>query len=137
MNYIGQVNSNKAKYLYFRAEATDANDDATGDSALFPASSLMGMQPTGDSALTLYFKSMLRGSGIGGVEHFQNNDSVIVTLASANTHIMAMSAIIEAINNPNLPSVIVVANNDSGGTEYLEKSNITACSTITVFAAYS
>ena len=46
MNYIGQVNSNKQKYLYFRTEATDANDDATGDSALFPVSSLMGMQPT-------------------------------------------------------------------------------------------
>ena len=141
MNYIGQVNSNKAKYLYFRTEATDANDDATGDSALFPASSLMGMQPTGDSALTLYFKSMLRGSGIDGNELgapvSQNNDSVIVTLATANTHIQAMSAIIEAINNPNLPSVIVVANDDSGGTEYLHKSNITACGTITVAAAYS
>ena len=141
MNYIGQVNSNKAKYLYFRTEATDANDDATGDSALFPASSLMGMQPTGDSALTLYFKSMLRGSGIDGNELgapvSQNNDSVIVTLAQPNTHIMAMSAIIEAINNPNLPSVIIVANDDSGGTEYLDKTNITGCGTITVAAAYS
>tara|TARA_R100000152_G_C6734181_1_gene158527 strand:+ start:612 stop:1034 length:423 start_codon:yes stop_codon:yes gene_type:complete len=140
MNYIGQVNSNKAKYLYFRTEATDANDDATGDSALFPASSLMGMQPTGDSELTLYFKSMLRGSVLGAesnVSASQNNDSVAVTLATANTHIMAMSAIIEAINNPNLPSVIVVANDDSGGTEYLLKSNITACGTITVAAAYS
>ena len=136
MNYIGQVNSNKVKYLYFRTEATDANDDATGDSALFPASSLMGMQPTGDTSLTLYFKSMLRGSGIGALENSQNNDSVIVTI-SANTHIMTMSAIIEAINNPNLPSVIVVANDDSGGTEYLHKSNITACGTITVAAAYS
>ena len=141
MNYIGQVNSNKAKYLYFRTEATDANDDASGDSALFPASSLMGMQPTGDSALTLYFKSMLRGSGIDGNELgapvSQNNDSVIVTLAQPNTHIMAMSAIIEAINNPNLPSVIIVANDDSGGTEYLDKTNITGCGTITVAAAYS
>ena len=129
------------KFLYFRTEATDANDDATGDSALFPASSLMGMQPTGDSALTLYFKSMLRGSGIDGNELgapvSQNNDSVIVTLAQPNTHIMAMSAIIEAINNPNLPSVIIVANDDSGGTEYLDKTNITGCGTITVAAAYS
>jgi hypothetical protein len=43
----------------------------------------------------------------------------------------------EAINNPNLPSVIIVANDDSGGTEYLDKSNINACGTITVAAAYS
>ena len=58
MNYIGQVNT-KQKYLYFRTEATDANDDAAGDSAVFPASSLMGMQPTSDTALTLYFKRKL------------------------------------------------------------------------------
>ena len=62
MTWTGQINNNKQKYLYFRTEATDANDDATGDSALFPALSLMGMQPTSDTALTLYFKSMLRGS---------------------------------------------------------------------------
>ena len=129
------------KFLYFRTQATDADDDSHDDSACYPASSLMGMQPTGDSNLTLYFKSMLRGSGIDGNELgapvSQNNDSVIVTLATANTHIQAMSAIIEAINNPNLPSVIIVANDDSGGTEYLSKANITACSTITVAAAYS
>ena len=59
MTYIGGVNTNKNKFLYFRTEATDANDDATGDSALFPASSLMGMQPTADSSLTLYFKACL------------------------------------------------------------------------------
>ena len=31
MTYIGSINNNKQKYLYFRTEATDANDDATGD----------------------------------------------------------------------------------------------------------
>ena len=105
MNYIGQVNSNKQKYLYFRTEATDANDDATGDSALFPVSSLMGMQPTSDTALTLYFKSMLRGSGNEGA-----GDSL------AN---------------------LIVANDDSGGTEYLAGSGISACGTISVAAAYA
>ena len=66
MTWIGNVNSNKQKYLYFRTVATDADDDAAGDSALFPASSLMGMQPTADASLTLYFKSMLRGAGQEG-----------------------------------------------------------------------
>ena len=74
----------KEKYLYFRTEATDANDDASGDSACFPASSLMGMQPTSDTALTLYFRSMLRGSGQEGaadnVANLDNNDSVILTI---------------------------------------------------------
>jgi len=140
MTYIGKINNNKQKYLYFRTEATDANDDATGDSALFPASSLTGMQPTSDTALTLYFKSMLRGSGNEGagdaLANLDNNDSVTVTI-SANTHLVAMHAIIEAINNQNLPCLLVVANNDSGGTDYLAGSGITACGTISVSVAYA
>jgi len=135
------------RYLYFRTEATDANDDATGDSACWPASSLMGMQPTSDTALTLYFKSMLRGSGQEGAAdsaaNLDNNDSVTVTIP-AITHLVAMKAIAKAIftgksftNNNFLPSLIIVANDDSGGTEYLEGSGITACGTITVQAAYT
>ena len=141
MTYIGGVNTNKNKFLYFRTEATDVNDDATGDSALFPASSLMGMQPTADSSLTLYFKSMLRGSGNEGaadaLANLDNNDSVVLTLSSANTHLAAMTSIVEAINNNNLPSIIVVANDDSGGTEYLAGSGISACGDISVAAAYT
>jgi len=140
MNYIGNANKNKNKYLYFRTEATDANDDAAGDSALFPASSLMGMQPTSDTALTLYFKSMLRGSGNEGagdaLANLDNNDSVILTV-SANTHVVAMKAIVDAINNDNFPGFLVIANDDSGGTEYLAGSGISACGTISVAAAYT
>ena len=118
------------KYLYFRTEATDANDDATGDSACFAASSLMGMQPTGDTELTLYFRSMVNF-------HFlaNTNDTVALTI-NANTHLKTISAIIEAINGEDTPSLIIVANDDSGGTEYLAGSSITACATITVEAAY-
>ena len=141
MTYIVGVNTNKNKFLYFRTEATDANDDAAGDSALFPASSLMGMQPTADSSLTLYFKSMLRGSGnegaADGLANLDNNDSVVLTLSSANTHLAAMTSIVEAINNNNLPSIVVVANDDSGGTEYLSGSGISACGDISVAAAYT
>ena len=127
------------RYLYFRTEATDANDDATGDSACFPASSLMGMQPTSDTALTLYFKSMLRRDPTGSVDHansLDNNDSVILTI-SANTHLVAMQAITEAIVGPNFPPLVVIANVDSGGTEYLAGSGVSACGTITVAAAYA
>ena len=127
------------KYLYFRTEATDGDDDATGDSALFPASSLMGMQPTSDTALTLYFKSMVRRNPTGSVDSansLDNHDSVVVTIP-ANTHITAMRAISEIINKTESSAFIVVANDDSGGTEYLSGSGITACSTITVAAAYA
>jgi len=130
----------REKYLYFRTEATDGNDDATGDSACFPAYSLTGMQPTGDDALTLYFKSMLRGAGQEGaadaLANLDNNDSVILTIPN-NTHLVAMRAITEAISNPNGPTLIVVANDDSGGTEYLTGSGVTACGTISVAAAYT
>lgn len=140
MTYIGSINNNKQRYLYFRTEGTDANDDATGDSALFPASSLMGMQPTSDTALTLYFKSMLRGSGNEGagdaLANLDNNDSVILTI-SANTHLVAMTAIIQAINSPSSADVIIVANDDSGGTEYLSGSGVSACGTISVAVAYA
>ena len=127
------------KYLYFRTEATDANDDATGDSALFPASSLMGMQPTSDTALTLYFKPMVRRDPTGSVDSansLDNHDSVVVTIP-ANTHIIAMRAISEIINKTESSAFVVIANNDSGGTEYLSGSGITACDTIIVAAAYA
>ena len=127
------------RYLYFRTEATDADDDATGDSACWPASSLMGMQPTSDTALTLYFKSMVRRDPTGSVDataSLDNHDTVILTI-SANTHAAAMKAIATAAAGPNFPSFVVVANDDSGGTEYLAGSGVSACGTITVAAAYA
>ena len=33
MKYIGMEQKNEPKFLYFRTEATDADDDAAGDSA--------------------------------------------------------------------------------------------------------
>ena len=114
-----------ARYLYFRTEATDANDDAAGDSVCWPSSSLIGMQPTGDSVLTMYFS-------IDGV-----SSSVVLNLTTANTHITAIQAITHSITTGKsfttakyLPAVIIVANDDSGGTEYLEGSGIASCGTI-------
>ena len=113
------------KYLYFRTQATDADDDGTSDSACYPASSLTGMQPTGDSVLTMYFS-------VDGVR-----SSVVLNLTTANTHITAIKAITHSIttgrsftNNNYLPAVIIVANDDSGGTEYLEGSGIANCGVI-------
>ena len=107
------------KYLYFRTEATDANDDATSDSACWPASSLIGMQPTGDSTLTMYFS-------VDDV-----TSSVVLNLTTANTHLVAIHTIVNVISSDSSPSIIVVANDDSGGTNYLEGSGIASCGTIT------
>ena len=114
------------RYLYFRTQATDADDDARRDSACFPASSLIGMQPIGNTVLALDFY-------VDGV-----SSSVALNLTTANTHLTAMQAITYSItsgrsftNKNYLPTLIIVANDDSGGTEYLEGSGIANCGTIT------
>ena len=128
------------KYLYFRTQATDADDDDAAQSGCWPTSSLMGMGPTSDTALILYFTPMLRRTPSGNEPdadgQFDNHDSVTVTI-SANTHLVAITAIANAIADPNGNSIIVVANDDSGGTEYLTSSGITACGTITVQGIYA
>ena len=113
------------RYLYFRTQAPDADDDAASDSACYLASSLMGMEPTGDSALTMYFS-------VDGV-----SSSVVLNLTTANTHLTAMQAITYSIasgrsftNKNYLPILIIVANDDSDGTEYLEGSGIASCGAI-------
>jgi hypothetical protein len=108
----------KQKYLYFRTQVTDADDDGTSDSACYPASSLVGMQPTGDSTLTLDFS-------IDGVK-----SSVVLNLTTANTHLVAMAVIMNNINLDAGNSIIIVANDDSGGTSYLANSGIASCGTI-------
>ena len=128
------------KYLYFRTEATDANDDAVGDSVCWPASSLMGMYPVTDSRLQLFFTPITRRDPTGSLDAEVNldiHDSVLLELASANTHLAAIRAITEAIGNPNIPNLIVVANHDSDGTEYLASSGVNACGAITVHGLYT
>ena len=131
----------KEKYLYFRTEATDADDDARGDSACWPASSFMGMQPVGDSELALYFKPMRRGTPSGNEPDadasFDNYDSVVLNLTTVNTHLVAMQKITYAINSPSQTGLIIVANDDSGGTVYLIDSGISSCGTISVSPAYA
>ena len=117
------------KFLYFRTQATDADDDSHDDSACYPASSLMGMAPASDSTLELAFLPRLRRPGNFGIDH----DIVTLTLTTNNTHIAAMKAIVDAINsNITNENMIVVANDDSGGTEYLAKSGIASVDTIVV-----
>tara|TARA_R100001224_G_scaffold24085_1_gene12853 strand:+ start:125 stop:523 length:399 start_codon:yes stop_codon:yes gene_type:complete len=127
------------KFLYFRTEATDADDDATGDSACYPVSSLMGMQPVSDTELQLYFLPMMRRTPSGNEPDanasFDNHDKISVTIP-ANTHLTAITAIVQAINDYR-NDIIVVANDDSGGTKYLANSGITACGGISVNAAYA
>jgi len=126
------------KFLYFRAQAIDANDDSHNDSACYPVSSLMGMVPGNDNILTLYFKPMKRGvpggNELDDVTNFDNNDLVVLTIPD-NTHLKAMTAIVQAINDYR-NDIIVVANNDSDSPEYLANSGITSCILISINDTY-
>ena len=127
------------KFLYFRAQATDENDQSSSDSACYPVSSLMGMHPGGDTTLILFFKPMVRRTPSGNEPDanasFYNHDKISLTIPN-NTHLTAMTAIVRAINN-NTSTIIVVANNDSDSTEYLANSGITSCASIVVNTAYT
>ena len=128
------------RYLYFRTQATDGDDDNTDDSACYPASSLMGMVPASDNTLILAFKPMLRrtpsGNELDDVANFDNHDLITLTLTTNNTHLKAMRAIAEAATKSH-SSLVVVANDDSGGTEYLSESGIASCDQIVVRASYT
>ena len=127
------------KFLYFRAQATDGDDESSSDSACYPVSSLMGMHPGGDTTLILFFKPMVRRTPSGNEPDanasFDNHDKISLTIPN-NTHLTAMTAIVRAINN-NTSTIIVVANNDSDSTEYLANSGITSCASIVVNTAYT
>ena len=127
------------KFLYFRAQATDGDDESSSDSACYPVSSLMGMHPSGDTNLILFFKPMVRRTPSGNEPDanasFDNHDKISLTIPN-NTHLTAMTAIVQAINDYR-NTIIVVANNDSGGTEYLANSGITSCASIVINPAYT
>ena len=64
------------KYLYFRTQATLGSDDGSGDSALYPLSSLCGMVPSAADTLNLYFKPMIPVQADGQDGAVINNDKV-------------------------------------------------------------
>ena len=139
-------------YLYFRTEATLANDDAAADSALFPVSSFLGMQPTSDTALTLYFKNMVvidvdgmlsietdekatanaAVSLLQKVSHKTVPDKVILNITT-NKHKEVMQAICNTMTQSQA-GFINVADDVSGAPSYLH-ANITSCGAITQEAA--
>jgi len=129
------------KYLYFRTQATLADDDASADSAVFPLSSFVGMHPTSDTALTLFFKPQIRNQSDAQDGNVVNNDSVVLTVGT-NDHKDAMQALIKAFkadqgfNADGDNSFIVVADDISTGTKYVV-SEVTACGAITIADALS
>tara|TARA_R110002020_G_C15710038_1_gene721837 strand:+ start:108 stop:488 length:381 start_codon:yes stop_codon:yes gene_type:complete len=74
------------KYLYFRTQATIGSDDGSGDSAMYPLSHLCGMVPSAADTLNLYFKPMIPVQADGQDGAVINNDKIVVSLSTNNTH---------------------------------------------------
>jgi hypothetical protein len=132
------------KYLYFRTQATIADDDDSAQSACFPLSSFLGMHPTADDTLTLFFIPQIRiAGGVTDGADFTNSDKVVLTLGTANTHKSAMKGIIKGFREAASPQgasadadFIVVADDLSGATSYITPE-VSAVSTIAIGAAFS
>ena len=129
----------KEVYLYFRTQATLADDDASSDSAMFPLSKLRGMVPSADDTLNIYFDPMIP------VQHDDQNASVInadyvVCTIGANDHkdaITALTRLFAGARNGGMvhqDGFISVADDYAG---VYAVSEVTALSTISVAAAVS
>ena len=82
----------KEVYLYFRTQATLADDDDSAQSCMFPLSKLRGMVPSADDTLNIYFDPMIP------VQHDDQNASVInadyvVCTIGTNDHKDAITAL--------------------------------------------
>ena len=128
----------KEVYLYFRTQATLADDDASADSVMFPLSKLRGMVPSADDTLNIYFDPMIP------VQHDDQNASVInadyvVCTIGTNDHkdaITALTRLFAGAANGGIhhDGTIVVADDV---TSTYAVSEVTALSTISVGAAVS
>jgi len=125
------------KYLYFRTESTLADDDGSGNSAVFPAASFLGAEPTTDTSITVFFKSMKNSHAH---DDHSISDSVVLTIAT-NKAKEAMMAIVDAVvGNTFSKSSFITVIDDYGtgnGAVGISTSVITACGAITVDAAHS
>jgi len=140
---------NQEVLLYFRTVADEDNDDNNGaqTSCCFPASRLRAMNPTADTALTLYFDSMKNTEGADNqADEITIADTVALTI-TANTHEAVMKSLVRAINgkksNPKADGILVVADdvttNVAGTTVqavYVD-SNITSCGAIAVATVHA
>ena len=123
------------KYLYFRTQATLADDDDIAQSAMYPVSSLKGIHPTSDTAISLWFEPQIRDESDAQDGNVVNNDSVVLTTGT-NKAKEAMQDLVEAINaHPNMDPFIVVG--DDNASSYIGNGNITAVGAITIAAALS
>jgi len=122
------------RWLYFNNEA---DDDSVGVSTnvMFPAKNIISMEPNGDTALNIIFKSVREKTSASG--------DIAVLNVGTNKHKEVISAIAQKINStrPNFNGFINVADDLTtivGGSATLTPitldDNITSCNAITLAA---
>jgi hypothetical protein len=140
---------NQEVLLYFRTVADEDNDDNNGaqTSCCYPASRLRAMNPTSDTALTLYFDSLKNTRGDSDQANEVTIADTVALAITANTHEAVMKSLVRHINgkksNPKSDGILVVADdvttNVAGSTVsavYFD-SNVTACGAIAVAAVHT
>ena len=133
------------KYVYFRTVADEDDDDAVADAIAVPVGRIVGMNPTSDTALTIWFRSLYSEQGDAQSGSVVINDSVILNVNQGKTA-NVLQTIIGAINatGPQYSDGFIVIADDTttdfdGTTRsavYID-NDITSCGAITVAAAVS
>ena len=138
------------KYLYFRTQADQADDDGIDDSLYLPARQIKAIVPTSTTAITIFFESMYNTFANVAEDLNVISDSVIINCTAGKVR-QVMEHLVRAINSNHLygDGIIVVA--DDVTTTYLTSSaaadetvsakkldgGITTCGAITIAAANS
>ncbi len=137
------ANSHYEKYLYFRTQADEDNDDDSADSALFPLSNLMGIHVTAAAAITLFFKPQIRNVSDGQDGNVANNDSVVLNVTEG-TAFEVMRDLVQHFNGgPHNDGFLVVADDmatlldDTTRDAVYLVDNVTSCGAISIAAALS
>ena len=137
------------KYLYFRTQADQADDDGIDDSLYLPARQITALVPTSTTALTIFFESMYNNQG-GTDDEVVISDSVVINCTAGKVK-QVMEHLVRSINSNKLYGDGLITVADDVTTTYLTSSaaadetvsakkldgGITTCGAITIAAANS
>ena len=130
-----------SKWLFFRTQADEANNNGIDDSVCLPASRLRTISPTSDTAVTMYFDSVKNLS-----DETSTMDSVALTVTQGDAFEVCNELVRIINSNPHSDGFITIADDmtttdsatsslaDLTRTPVYAHPSITACAAITVGA---
>tara|TARA_R110000824_G_C15086938_1_gene664980 strand:+ start:590 stop:1018 length:429 start_codon:yes stop_codon:yes gene_type:complete len=138
------------KYLYFRTQADQNDDDGIDDSLYLPARQITAIVPTSTTAITIFFESMYNTFANVAEDLNVISDSVVVNCTAGKVK-QVMETLVRAINSNKLYGDGTITVADDVTTTYLTSSagadetvsakildsGITTCGAITIAAANS